>query len=175
MNVISVSYRLTRQELSTLLQGLRLGALPGAPLSPVDDVTARRALDQIAQKELAIVAGDAIYVDKLIHGLLQSAVRAKSGISITDNKRTAVLWHSERLFLLGDFPESGDCALTPLPDAAAAREALADEIFRMARPLWAVNVFDPDRRFSVAADDPIVHKDIAQRALALLNDGDSNA
>ena len=169
-NVISVSYRMTREELSTLPQGLRLGALPGAPVGPVDEETAARALEQIAAKELAIVTDGAIYVNKLIHFLLQGATQATAGICITDGKRTVALWSARGIYILGDFPEEGECALTPLQSKSFALEALTDTVCRMARPLWAMHIFAPDRRLSIAAEDPPAPQVIAQRAMDLLKD-----
>ncbi|MGX8705037.1 MAG: hypothetical protein ACSW8J_00515 [bacterium] len=155
-----------------MLQSLHLRALPGAPVNPADDAAATLALEQLARKEWVIVANGTIYVDRLINYLLQNAASARVGITITDNRRTAALWKSEKLFILGDFPMEGECALTPLQDAEAAQEALTDAVCRMVRPLWAVNVFIPHRRFSVAANEFIAPRDIARRAMTLMNSDD---
>ena len=47
------------------------------------------------------------------------------------------------MYLLGDFPEHGDCSLTPLQNAESALSALTDAILRTARPLWAISVSAP--------------------------------
>ena len=168
MNVMTVGYRFTRDELSTLLQALRIPGLPGAPLNPLQADVAGDILKRLCDEGLAMMADGTLYVDRLMGFLLQSAGRAKSAVAVTDGARTCVLWAPERLYILGDFPEAGECALTPLPDKDEAQSALSDALGRMTRPLWGVNAFDPDRRATIPADDPISDQDAAAALAELL-------
>ena len=168
MNAITISYRFSREELCALLQGLRINGLPGAPLTPVDSQVAAKALERLGAEGLVMVADDTLYVDRLIACLLNAAAEARAGVAVTDGSRTAVLWRAEQMLLLGDFPEQGDCALTPLQNEEEALSALADALCRMARPLWAMNLFDQQRRMSVPDDTAQDEASIASDALALL-------
>ena len=169
MNAVFVSYRFSRVELSTLLQAMRIGSLPGAPLNPVDEATASETLKHICDEGRAMIADETLYVDKLIGYLLRSAAQSKSAVALTDGSRTAVLWAAEKLYILGDFPEQGECALTPLQDMEAVHAALADALCRMSRPIWALSVFTPDRRDSIPADSPLTGPEAALRMAALLD------
>lgn len=168
MNAISVGYRFSRDELSTLLQAMRIDGLPGAPLVPVDKETARRVLDRLASEGLAMVAGDTLYIDKLIGFLLNACAQSRSAVAITDKARTDVLWQSDKLMILGDFAPDGECALTPLQDVYAAQATLYDALLRMNRPLWVMNVFTPDQRFSISPDSSHSEKRIVADAMELL-------
>lgn len=165
MNAITVSYRYTRQELSTLLQALRIGALPGAPLKPVDEDTARKVLESISDEGTAMVIDGTLYVDKLTDYLLRAAAGAKSAAVLTDGSRTFVLWVAPRLYILGDFPEQGECALTPLQAPKDVRAALEDGMLHLRRPLWGVNAFFPERSLAVSAEDA---RDIPQMVEAVM-------
>lgn len=168
MNAISVSYRFTRQELSTLLQALRLGALPGAPLSPVDEDTASHVLKRFSDEGMAMVIDGTLYVDRLTDYLLRAAADAKSAVVITDSSRSLVLWAARKLYILGDFPEQGECALTPLQDMESVQAALEDGIRRLNRPMWGMNVFSRERNFSVSAEDALPEPQLAQAFAELL-------
>lgn len=169
MNAISVSYRFSRQELSALLQALRLNGLPGAPLEPLSPDQAREALADVAGKELGLVAGDTLYVDRVTDLILRSAAQPLDAVAFTDDSRTGVLWRAERLWLLGDFPAQGDCSLTPLEHEEAVRDALGDALCRFVRPLWAANVFDSARRMTLEEQAP---GDPVEQILALARPGD---
>ena len=169
MNDITVSYRFTPTELSALLQASGLGALPGAPLYPVEGEAAQAALKQIVEKEMALVVDGTVCLDRLIDCLLRSAAGCDNALVITDSRRTVVLWQAEKLFVLGDFPEAGECSLTPLQDLAMATDALSDALVHMPRPLWAMNAFHVDRHLSVPADDGHSPLEIARAAVVLLD------
>ena len=171
MNAISIGYRFSRPELSTLLQALRVGPLPGAPLEPVDDDTAQRVLQQLSDKELALIAGDTIYVDKLTDFLLRGAAQPTAAVAATDNRYTVVLWDVGPLYILGDFPEHGECTLTPLENREGALAALTDALCRMARPLWFANVFNPDDQAQILEGSPISEHEVAASALELMDRG----
>lgn len=168
MNVVTVGYRYTRDELSTLLQALRISGLPGAPLNPVEPGVSGPILRRLCDEGLAIMADGTLYVDRVMDFLLRSARDAKSAVAVTDGSRTAVLWAPERLYILGDFPEQGECALTPLKDLEEAQGALADAIGRMTRPLWGVNVFEPNRRAAIAANSMLSDQDAVLSMTGLL-------
>ena len=153
MNAISVSYRFTRQELSALLQALRLNGLPGAPLNPLPPEEAGEALRRISEKGLGLVAEGTLYVDRVIDLMLRSAAQPIAAVAFTDDERVGALWRAERLWLLGDFPQEGECALTPLENEAAVRDALGDALCRFRRPVWAVNAFDQRRRTTLEDQD----------------------
>ena len=169
MNAISVGYRFSREELSTLLQALRIGALPGAPLNPVDQDTAERILQRLTDEGMAVFADGTLYVDKLIGYLLRATAGAASAAALTDGSRTAVLWVTDQMFVLGDFPASGECSLTPLQDAEAALSALTDMVCRLPRPLWGVSVFDTDRSVDVPENSLQSGRDIALSIMQLLD------
>ena len=168
MNAISIGYRFSRDELSTLLQALRIDGLPGAPLRPVDGSAAHDVLDRLCGEGMVMLADDTLYIDKLIGYLLRAAAGAGSAVALTDASRTNVLWKTDRLLILGDFPAEGECTLTPLQDDDSAQVALTDAICRMNRPLWAMSIFAPDRRFSVPEGNPLSEGQIALEVMALM-------
>lgn len=168
MNDLTVSYRFSRTELSTLLQALRIGALPGTPLKPVDTDTADDILKRFADEGMVMVIDGTLYIDKLIDYLLRAAASSKSAAVVTDARRTVVLWKTDRILLLGDFPEQGDCTLTPLQNETDAHAALADAIFHTSRPLWAINAFAPERQVSFPSDSKLGEREIARAVMDLL-------
>ena len=168
MNAISVGYRFSREELSTMLQALRIDGLPGAPLGPVDKDTADRVLAGLSRDGMTMLADGTLYIDRLIGCLLRSAAEAVGAVALTDGSRTDVLWRAPKLLILGDFPGQGECSLTPLADEASATAALADAVCRLQRPLWGMNVFIPERRFTAEADDPASGEEIAAGVMALM-------
>ena len=168
MNALTVGYRFSRTELSTLLQALRIGALPGAPLTPVDADAAGEALQRLSDEGMVMLVDGTLYIDRLIDYLLRAAAGSRSAAALTDGKRTLVLWKAERMYLLGDFPEQGDCSLTPLQNAESAQTALADAILRTARPLWAISVSAPERRINVPEDSKLRDREIACSLMELL-------
>lgn len=168
MNAISIGYRFSRDELCALLQAMQINGLPGAPLSPVDADTAARVLDRFAGEGIAVVADGTLYIDKLVGYLLRAAANATKAVALTDGSRTAVLWNADRLLILGDFPDHGECALTPLQNEETAKAALVDVICRMLRPLWAINVYASDRRETLSPDSSLSEEQIAVNAMALM-------
>ena len=172
MNAIAVGYRFAREELSTLLQALRLGPLPGAPLDPVDEDAAQLVLKQLAEKELALVADGTIYVDRLTNSLLSGASHAKSAVTVTDGQNTAVLWDAGQFYILGEFPAHGDCTVTPLQNLQMAQESFSDALCRLSRPLWCVNALDHSEPIELAAQDAVSGQAAASIALKLLKPAD---
>ena len=174
MNALSVGYRFTREELSTLLQALRIDGLPGAPLHPVDPAAAEATLRRIADSGLAMMVDGTLYVDKLIGYLLRAPARCKSAVAVTDGSHTAVLWGVDQLFILGWFPSQGECSLTPLQNREAARAELEDALCRLSHPVRGVNVFDPERRTSIPAEDLREPQQAAMALMALMDAAPDN-
>lgn len=174
MNALSVGYRFTREELSTLLQALRIDGFPGAPLHPVDPAAAEEVLRRIIDSGMAMQVGDTLYVDKLIGYLLRAPARCKTAAAVTDGIQTAVAWGVDQIFIFGWFPGQGECSLTPLQDREAVQTELEDALCRMTRPVWGVNVLQPDRRTSIPGDDPRDIQAAADSLMTLLDAAPDN-
>lgn len=152
MKALFVGIRLKREELCALIQALRLSPPAGAPLEPLEPEDIRQALHRLADQGRVMIAGEAMVLEKPMLKLLEMVTGAEDGLAIRGAGEALVLWRWADIYVLGDFPESGACTLTPLQNLQEAREALEDRLTNFNGPLRAENPFDPARQLTV--DDP---------------------
>ncbi|MBO4299024.1 MAG: hypothetical protein J5998_09505 [Clostridia bacterium] len=135
MNADLVSYRYTRDELSTLLLILDLPPFPGVQLPPIDEAAYRAAVDSLADSGLVTPAGDRAIVDQLTALLLLSIAKSRFHFRFDAPDRAIALWRCPLLCVMGVFPLQGECSLTPVPSLAGCDAALSGALTRCGFPI----------------------------------------
>ena len=161
MNAETVSYRYTTDELNALLLILDLPGLPGLPMPAISQAAYRAAIDSLSDSGLVTPAGDQAIIDRLTVLLLSSIAKCSFFVRFDAAGRTVLLWRGPTIYIVGMFPEQGECSLTPLPSPDEAEDALNAALIRCAFPLTVASpallgeetltASDADQRESIMA------------------------
>ena len=141
MNISSLGYRFTNEELESLRLIMKLPVPIGIEARKVNADSYNHALESLSDAGLLINAGKQILVDPIIMLLLREVADSRHCLRIRSSDRHTLLHQTPKMFLMSDCTPT-NCTLTPLQALPDIQQPLVECLNRHSAPIFVDWIFD---------------------------------